>query len=575
MEKNLPKKNKVNSKGALRFLHSRLKGHIPALVLICVLMAATAIVSVLMSLIMGKIIDAAAGGDMRLTFIYLGVMLGEVILLLVMRFTAQYLQSRMAFRMDMTLRSSLLKKIMTREFAVISGYHSGDLMNRMTSDTYVISSTAASMLPNIFQMIARLGFAFGLLSSFDWIFAVAAVAAAIVVAVVSVIFRPIIKRMHRRMQEAEGNTRSFMQETIDNQLVVRVFDRDGRVEKKTDKLQNITFRAYMKRRIASIFVGQGIHFMFNLGTMLALCWGALGLAGVLGDGRIVSFGTITAVIHLVGQVQAPFAGLTGVIPQFFTMTASCERLMEIEALPEETRFDAGGTPNEFRSARVEGISFSYRKGDAKVRVFENASCAVEKGDFIAITGISGIGKSTFMKLLLGVYEPDGGSVTIDTDLGPIPANVTCRGLFAYVPQGNMLLSGTVRENIAFWADGATDEEIERAARIACADGFIKELPEGLDTTIGEHGHGISEGQAQRLAVARALLLKAPVLLLDEATSALDAETEKKLLENLRSSDVGTVIIITHKTAALEVCSKEIRIDGGNISVREIKRGNGE
>lgn len=575
MEKTVSRENRISGRSALGFLRSRLKKHLPALLAVCVLMALTAILSVLLSVLMGKVIDAAVDGDTRLMFTYIAVMLGAIALLFAVRFTAQYLQSRISFRMNATLRSSLLRKIMSRDYAVVSGYHSGDLMNRMTNDTDVISNAASGMLPSIFQMIARLGFAFGMLTYYDWIFAAAAVAAASVVAVISLIARPYIKKMHRRMQEAEGNTRSYMQETIDNQLVVRVFDRGGRVEKKADKLQDVTFRAFMKRRVAGILAGQGVSFVFNLGTMLALCWGALGLAGVLSGGRAMTFGTITAVLHLVGQVQAPFAGLTGIIPQFFTMTASCERLMEIESLPEEKRFDAVGEPNEFRSARVEGLTFAYRKEDALVPVFANASLTIDRGDFVAVTGISGIGKSTFMKLLLGVYAPDSGSVSIETELGDIPASATSRSLFAYVPQGNMLLSGTVKENIAFWADNATDAMIERAARIACADGFIRELPQGYDTAIGEHGHGISEGQAQRLAVARALLLNAPVLLLDEATSALDGETEKQLLENLRSSGVETVIIITHKTAALGVCGKEMRIENGTINVTEIKRGNGE
>ena len=561
-------KRAKDTKGALRFLLARLRKHVGTLIALCILTSVTAVLSVSLAIFMARTIDSAAEGDTRHMFIYLGVMLGVTLVMLFLRFYTQFMQSRMGFRMDMSLRRSLLSKIMTREYTAVSGYHSGDLMTRLTGDTGVVSSAASTMLPSICQMAARLGFAFGLLTSFDWIFAAAAVAASIVVAVVSLIARPLIKKLHRRMQEAEGRTRSFMQESIDNQLVVRVFDRDGRMIKKSDELQEATFRAYMKRRTVGILAGQGISFIFTLGTMLALAWGALGISGVLG--KAISFGTLTAVIQLVGQVQAPFAGLTGILPQFFTMTASCERLMEIEALPPEFGSDGKEEPKEFRSARFDGVSFAYRKDGSPVPVLRGASFEINRGDFTAITGISGIGKSTLMKLVLGVLRPDGGEIDVNTELGTLPASAKTRRLFAYVPQGNMLLSGTVRENIAFWSENASDEEIMRAARIACADGFISELPNGLDTSIGEHGHGLSEGQAQRLAVARAILTGAPVLLLDEATSALDAGTEKQLLENLRGSGIETVIIITHKTAALEVCTKSLRIENGKVITDDLR-----
>lgn len=570
MEKTAQEVNRAkDTKGALRFLVKRLKKHIGTLVLLCLLLSVSAGLSVSLSLFMRDAIDYAAAGDTERMFLYLGIMTAVIILGLFLRFFTQYMQSRMGFRMDMSLRSSLLKKIMDRDFSLISEHHSGDLMNRLTNDTNVVSSAASGMLPSVCQMIVRLGLAFGVLTYFDWIFAAASVGAAIIVAVVSLIARPYIKRMHRRMLEAEGRTRSFMQETIDNGLVVRVFDRDNRVMKRMDRLQNETFRAYMKRRVVSILAGQGASFVFTLGTMFALGWGTLSIAGMLGPEKIITYGTLTAVLQLVGQVQAPFAGLTGIIPQFFTMTASCERLMEIENLPQEAGADKLDRPSRFKGARVDNISFSYMKDNSPVSVFSGASVEVEEGDFVAVTGISGIGKSTLMKLLLGVYKPNSGEITLSTELGDMPADAAARTLFAYVPQGNMLLSGSVRDNIAFWADAVDDAEVRRAAEIACADGFINELPQGLDTVIGEHGHGLSEGQAQRIAVARALLMHAPVLLLDEATSALDAATEQRLLENLRSSDVRTVIIITHKSAALAVCSKELYIEDGKIHLRKI------
>ncbi len=562
-------KVKRNTGGALRFLKSRLKKHIGVLALLSVMSSVIAVLGVSMSVLMANAVDGATSGDTRRMYVWLAAMAAATLADIALGFVSQYLQSRMSFRMEMSLRSSLLSKIMSRDYAAVSGYHSGDLLNRITNDTGVISSAASSMLPRIFQMVTRLVLAFALLAYFDWIFAAVAVGCALFVAVVSAIAKPHIKKLHRRVQEAEGRTRAFMQENVENQLVVRVFDRDGRMLTRADRLQEETFRAYMKRRIVSIIAGEGMSFVFSLGFMMALCWGALSISGVLGKEKMISYGTLIAVVQLVGQVQAPFAGLAGIMPQFFTMTASCERLMEIEDLPAEAN-TGGEAPSEFRASEFDSVEFSYNKDGSPVPVLDRASFRIEKGDFVAVTGISGIGKSTLMKLLLGVYEPNAGSISIETERGALPACADTRRLFAYVPQGNMLLTGTVRENIAFWSDEADEEEIKRAARIACAEEFINELPQGLDTRIGEHAHGLSEGQAQRLAVARAILARAPVLLLDEATSALDAETEKRLISNLKASGMETVIIITHKTAALEVCGKELRIENGAVTVNELR-----
>ena len=550
----------------------RLKKQTPQLILLSFMMAAVSVLSVSMAIFMARAIDAAVAGDTKRMFTQLGIMVGVTVLGLSLKFLARLLQTRMSFRMSMSLRRSLMERILDRDYMAVSKYHSGDLMNRITNDTEVVSAAASSILPKVFELAAKLFFAFAVLAHYDWIFAVLAVGAAVVVAVFSFIVRPIVKRLHRRVQETEGDARAFMQETVENQLAVRVFGAQGAMLERVDALQDRSFFAAMRRRLVSVFAGEGMSFIFTLGMLAALCWGTLSIAGVFGPERVITYGTLTAVLQLVSQVQAPFAGLTGLVPQFFAMTASCERLMEIEELARERGSgiaDGSAAPREFIAADFSDLDFSYEKEGSSVPVFENANARIEKGDFIAITGISGIGKSTLMKLLLGVYRPDGGSITVDTEQGERVADAGTRSLFAYVPQGNLLLSGTIRENVAFFNSEATDEQIMRAARIACAESFINELPQGLDTVIGEHGLGLSEGQAQRLAVSRAILTNAPVLLLDEATSALDPETEKRLLENLRAGGIETVVIITHKPAALAVCDKELRIESGRIELLKL------
>lgn len=562
------KTEKNSSRGTLRFLAARLKKQMPTLVLLSVMMAAVSVLSVSMALFMARAIDAAVAGSTRRMFTELGIMVGVTVAGLSLRFAAKFLQARMNFRMEMSLRRSLLARILDRDYMAVSLYHSGDLMNRLTNDSGVVASAAASMLPRVCELAARICFAFALLAYYDWIFALIALGAAIVIAVFAYILRPMIKRLHRRMQETEGDTRAFMQETIENQLAVRVFGAEERMLGRTDDLQERGFRAAMRRKFVGVLSGEGVSFIFTLGVLAALCWGTLSLAGVFGPDKVISYGALAAVLQLVSQVQTPFAALAALVPQFFSMTASAERLREIEELPHEPRAEDCGDM-DFLGIDVEGLCFSYGKEGGETEVFRGASAHISRGDMVAVTGISGIGKSTLMKLILGVYRPDEGRVTILTDRGEMPADASTRRLFAYVPQGNMLLSGTVRENIAFFRGDASDGEIMRAAEISCAAEFISELPRGLDTVIGEHGAGLSEGQAQRLAVARALLTGAPVLLLDEATSALDAETEARLLGNLRGSGIETVVIITHKAAALKVCSRELRIEKGGIELTEL------
>ena len=579
---------KVNNRGALRFLAKRLKKQLPILILLSFMMAAVSALAVSMSLFMARAINAAVAGERALMMKNLITMVCVTVAGLSLRFVSKLIQTRMAFKMEMALRRSMLDGILSRDYAKVTAYHSGDLMNRLTNDISVVSSAASTMLPRLFELLARLGFAFGILLSIDWIFAVLSVGAAVIIAVLSLVLRPILKKLHRRVQETEGDTRAFMQETVENQLVIRVFGARERMLGRLDGLQERSFRAAMRRRLATVLSGEGLTFVFTLGTLGALLWGTLSLAGVFGPERVIDYGSLAAVLQLVSQVQTPFSALAGLVPQFFTMTASCERLMEIDSLGAEPGAEPSSELSSeqgselsskqgvlpaplrgFDSAEIEGLSFGYNKEGSEVKVFDNASARICRGDFVAITGISGIGKSTLMKLLLGVYRPDGGSVAIVSGGRRIPASARTRELFAYVPQGNLLLSGSVRENIAFFNTEATDEEIMEAARLACADEFISKLPQGLSTAIGEHGLGLSEGQAQRIAVARAILRGAPVLLLDEATSALDAATEERLLKSLRGSSVETLVIITHKAAALGVCDKEIRIEGGRIGVIDL------
>ena len=300
-----------------------------------------------------------------------------------------------------------------------------------------------------------------------------------------------------------------------------------------------------------------------LGYTFGLVWGAYNI--VQGN---ITYGVLTEIISLITQIQGPISGLTGIIPTYFAATASAERIMEIEDLPDEKKINENvnvkETYNKLLSINFDKITFSYDRD----KVLEDTDLVINKGDFVAIMGITGIGKSTLMKLLMSVFQLDKGEIYLSLSSGEkLYVDRNIRKMFAYVPQGNFLLSGTIRENLTFVAPNATDEQIYKSLEIACAD-FIDELPKGLETKLGERGIGLSEGQIQRLAIARAILTEAPILLFDECTSALDEGTEKKLLRNLMDLKNKTCLIITHKKAALSICNKEVRIVDKKIIVEE-------
>lgn len=251
------------------------------------------------------------------------------------------------------------------------------------------------------------------------------------------------------------------------------------------------------------------------------------------------------------------------------MIASAERLIEIEEFENEAsgeKRDADALYDEMTAICGENLSFSY----GRTPVFRGADFRIEKGEFVVVTGASGIGKSTLVKMLLGVYAPTAGELYIKTSDGKVAADVSARTLFSYVPQGNMLFSGTLRDNVTFVKSDATEEEIAKALEISCSSDFVKELPDGLETVVGENGVGLSEGQIQRIAVARAVLAGAHIMILDEATSALDENTESKVLSELKTLENVTLIIISHKKAAYAICDKEISVKAGKIAVKELK-----
>ena len=326
-------------------------------------------------------------------------------------------------------------------------------------------------------------------------------------------------------------------------------------------LQQNNFRIKRIRNYISIFAATGFSFVFALGYMYALIWGAFAISD-----HTITYGVLTSMLALVSQIQGPVRGISSILPSYYSALASAERLMDIENLENEeiinkSDIDVLKLYSQTEKIVFDNITFSYGRED----VLKNTSLELNKGDFVLLAGISGIGKSTLTKLLLNVITPDNGEIYLSlANGGRVYIDKNVRSMFSYVPQGNFLLSGTIKDNIAFTANSPDDEKIIKAAKIACAYDFIEKLPQKLDTVVGENGKGLSEGQIQRIAIARAVYCDSPIIIFDEATSALDADTEVQLLKNLKTLKNKTCILISHKMAAKEICNKEIVIDNKKI-----------
>lgn len=502
--------------------------------------------------------------DLNYVLLYSFYLLILIMVQLALNLIGSSFSERCKGRLDMIFKKHMLQTVMKKDYSSIASYHTGDINNLMFNDVTVITEGFTTMLPNVVFFIVKLLSAFIYLVVIDKVFALVFLIGGIFVFLCTRMFRKTLKRLHKKVQETEGKTRSFIQEAISNLLVVKTFVVEDKISKQTDELQKENYAARMKRRLFGIAANAGLSTTFNIGYVFALAFGAYRLLNGL------DYGTVTAMLQLVNQIQGPFASLSGIMPKYYAVIASAERLMEIEKLPDEEEdnkadIDVNEIYDELSAMNFDNISFRY---DRDI-ILNDTSLKICKGDFVAITGISGIGKSTLLKLLLGVFKVQSGSITLQLENGAkLPVDKHTRRMFAYVPQGNMLLSGTILDNLKFINDNVTDEEIQQAIEISCAKQFIDELPDRLMTVIGEHGMGLSEGQVQRLAIARSLLSKSPVLLLDEATSALDEATEKQFLTNLKELKNVTCIIVSHKKASLEICNKIVRIVDSKIVSEE-------
>lgn len=515
-------------------------------------------ISLITSLLSRDLVDIVTGhksNELLKTFImYISFTLANVILSKIL----DYIATIISLKIDNAIKADIFEKMLLTRLEPLMSYHTGDLLTRWSSDASVISDGVLNWLPDLLIAIVRFLSALGIVLYYDPLFALLAIAGMPVSLLMS---KTLLSRMQsRNLESAALNAKmmGFHQESFSNIQTIKAFDLIPLYVKKLHEYQKEYLQLQKKYQKLGILSSVFLSFV---GLIVSYSCYGLGIYRVWSG--TISYGTMTLFLSLSGTLTGTLNTLVGMVPSAINITTSSGRLMDIIKMPREDHSAAPKIDAFYQKNKQDGLSISlqdiqyaYTHGDT---VFEHTDLVIEPDQIIALIGPSGEGKTTMLRILLALLEPQSGSLSIqnakDTSVF-VDYSPAIRRLFSYVPQGNAMFSGTIAQNMRNVKPDATDEEIITCLKTACAWDFVHKLPDGIYSTIGERGRGFSEGQVQRLSIARALLKKAPFLLLDEATSALDTVTEHRLLQNImQKRAAGSCIVTTHRPTVLTICDK--------------------
>ena len=506
------------------------------------------------------LIDAVTGGDRQMLVPAACLMAGMLLLSLLLQALSSRAGASIHVRVKNELQHGTYGRILRGGWEALEPYRSGDLLNRLTHDVGALSDGIIGFLPGLVTSGVKFLGAFLLILYYDPVMAVIALLGVPVTLVVS---RLMLRRMRRHsleMKELTGQVMSFQEDSFRNLTSIKAFSVTPWFEREMHRLQDTYADAYLSYNAFHIGASSFLSLVGMAVTASCFGWGVY----QLWNGSI-TYGSMTLFLQLASTLRGAFSGLISLGQQAISLTTSAGRILAVEKLPEEDCTPPEGLAEEKSlHIRLKNVSFRYQTGETVLEPFDFTA---DYGDLIAVTGPSGEGKTTLLRLLLGLVRPGSGTAMLTGDSGrEYPLTAGTRGVFAYVPQGSSVFAGTIRENLRLVNRSATEEEMIEALKTACAWDFVSRFPDKLDHLLGAGGRGVSEGQAQRLAIARALLRKAPILLLDEATSGLDEATEKRLLENLRRWEaLHTCILVTHRPGSAEFCSRAYEIRRGSVT----------
>lgn len=500
---------------------------------------------------MQRAIDVAAGAREGNIFVATGIIAFFILCEFALNISSVWVKNILGVKAQNKMQQRMLDRILRSEWHGKEKRHSGDIINRLESDVNTVVNFLTETMPNTLSVLALFFGAFFYLFSMDKFLAIAIVIMLPLFLGFSRIYIGQMRRLTRLVRDSDSKVQSVLQETIQNRMLIKTLESDDAMVDKLEDTQSELRQNVIKRTRFRLYTNFVINFGFAFGYLFAFLWAALRMLD-----HTLTFGGMTAFLQLVNRIQGPARNLTALIPSFVGVFTAAERLMELEENPLEEQ----GEPIEIDApCGIKLTDVSYAYDDADEYVINHLNYDFYPGSCTAILGETGAGKTTLIRLILALLHPTRGKVEIYNANKKNELSPRLRCNFVYVPQGNTLLSGTIRDNLRLGNLNATDEDMYDALHEACAD-FVKDLPDGLETQCSESGGGLSEGQAQRITIARALLRNRNIMLFDEATSALDPETEKQLLKNILASHDKTVIFITHRPAVVDYCDQTLKIE---------------
>lgn len=520
-----------------------------------VLNAVIGLVSVVVSLssvwAVQHAIDVASHATEGNIYWAVAIMGGLILCDFALNIASVWVQNILGVKAQNRMQQQILDRLLRSEWHGKESRHSGDVLNRLEFDVNSVVVFLTQTIPGALSTLALFLGAFIYLCNLDWRLALVITFMIPLFVLVSKIYVRQMRSLTREVRNQDSKVQSVLQETVQNRMLIKTLESDSAAVHKLEGTQSVLRRKVVKRTIFSVFSNLVLNFGFALGYLVAFLWAAIRMSG-----GVLTFGQMTAYLQLVNKIQSPARQLTKLVPAFVGVFTAAERLMELEEDPLEEQ----GAPIVLDApcgVRLNNISYAYT--DADEDVIHNLNFDFRPGSCTAVLGETGAGKTTIVRMILALLKPQKGRVELYNDKECREMSPRMRANLVYVPQGNTLLSGTIRDNLRLGKLDATDEEMRAALHKACAD-FVMELPDGLDTQCAEQGGGLSEGQAQRISIARALLRDRSIILFDEATSALDPETERHLLQNLLKHNDKTIIFITHRLAVVDYCDQTLKIE---------------